>query len=239
MQWIGRQLAFPDVETATDEGIVAVGGDYRWERLLLAYRSGIFPWGNRRDPPMWWSPDPRFVLYPEALRVQKSMRPLLHRRAFTVTYDTAFREVIVKCALTLRDGQPGTWITPALAQGYVDLHDRGYAHSVEARDAGGRLVGGLYGVALGRIFCGESMFADVSNASKYAFIHLVRNLRRRGYWLVDCQMHTPHLERFGGEFVSRREFSRQVGLNAAEETERGSWTGAMTDDALDDRESAP
>ena len=224
MHWIGRSLHFPNVEAANAEGVVAVGGDYHWRRLLLAYRSGIFPWSNDRDPIMWWAPDPRFVLYPERLRVQKSMRPLLNRGAFTVTYDTAFREVIVKCATVLRDGQPGTWITPALARGYAELHDRGYAHSVEARDEDGKLVGGLYGVAIGRVFCGESMYADVPNASKYAFITLVRELERRGYWLVDCQMKTPHLARFGGEYVSRKEFTRVLERNAGEETDRGSWT---------------
>lgn len=224
MNWIGRRHAFPNVESANEDGVVAVGGDYHWERLLLAYRSGIFPWGNARDPIMWWAPDPRFVLEPAKLKVQKSMRPLLNRGAFRVTYDTAFREVIVKCALTLRDGQPGTWITPALAEGYAELHDRGYAHSVEAWDDDGNLVGGLYGVALGRVFCGESMFADVANASKYAFITLVRELEQRGYWLVDCQMHTPHLERFGAEHISRREFTRLLERNRSEPTERGRWS---------------
>lgn len=233
--WLNQRLAFPDVESANPEGIVAVGGDYRWERILLAYREGIFPWSNVRDPILWWSPDPRFVLFPEDLRVQKSMRPSLRQRRFRVTYDTHFREVITACGEVPRGGQMvGTWISEALLEGYCELHGEGYAHSVEAWDADGRLVGGLYGVAIGRIFCGESMFALVPNASKYTFIHLVRNLRRRGYWLIDCQMKTDHLARFGASPIPRREYTRTLALNEAEPTDRGPWTNLMSDEALDD-----
>ncbi len=234
MNWLSTRLAFPNVESATSEGIVAVGGDYRWERILLAYRLGIFPWSNTSDPIVWWSPDPRFVLFPDRLKVQKSMRSTIRQRRFGVSYDTHFRAVITACGLVPRGGEMvGTWISDALLEGYVALHEQGLAHSVEVWEDG-TLVGGLYGVAIGRVFCGESMFALEPNASKYGFIHLVRNLRRRGYWLVDCQMPTPHLERFGAEPISRREYIRTLRLNDAEATDRGPWTTLMTDDALDD-----
>ena len=181
---------------------------------------------DRPDPILWWSPDPRFVLYPERLRVQKSMRPLLNRRAFRLSYDTAFERVIRVCARSPRGGQPvGTWISEPLIAGYVGLHEAGYAHSVEAWDADGRLVGGLYGVAVGRIFCGESMFAVAPNASKYAFIQFVRDLERRGYALIDCQIPTEHLARFGAEAISRREYTRALARYAAEGSDQGSWAG--------------
>ncbi len=224
MKWLGPELVFPPVESASHDGLLAVGGDYAWPRILVAYQKGIFPWSNPQDPILWWSPDPRFVLFPEQLRIQKSMRPLLTRGAFEITYDTAFGEVIRACGKSPRGGQQvGTWISDPLIQGYTELHEQGFAHSIEARDSSGALVGGLYGVAIGRVFCGESMFAEVPNASKYAFIQLVQQLQRRGYWMIDCQMPTEHLERFGAESISRREFVRILERNATEPTDRGSW----------------
>ncbi len=163
------------------------------------------------------------------------MRSSLRQRRFSVSYDTQFRAVITACGLVPRGGEMvGTWITDELLEGYCELHRQGYAHSVEAWDEDGYLVGGLYGVAIGRVFCGESMFALTPNASKYAFIHLVRNLRRRGYTLIDCQMPTEHLERFGAEPISRRHYIRTLRLNDAEPTDLGPWTTLMNDDALDD-----
>ena len=224
MKWLGPDLSFPAVESATPDGLVAIGGDYRWQRILAAYVRGIFPWSNPRDPILWWSPDPRFVLYPDQLRIQKSMRSLLNRGAFRLSYDTAFERVIRACSDSPRGGEPvGTWISEALIRGYTDLHEQGFAHSVEAWDESGELVGGLYGVAIGRVFCGESMFAAAPNASKYAFIHLVRDLQARGYELIDCQMPTEHLARFGAEAISRREFVRTLERQDLGETERGKW----------------
>lgn len=241
MVWLSPGGAFPDPSRADARGILAVGGDYAPERLLAAYRRGIFPWSSVGDPIVWWSPDPRYVLFPDELVVQRSMRPYLNQRRFRVTYDTHFREVIVACAHSPRGGeQVGTWITADLARGYAALHDRGYAHSVEVWTEDGELAGGLYGVAIGRVFCGESMFTRVSNASKYAFIHLVKNLRRRGYWLVDCQMPTAHLAGLGAQSIPRDEFVALLTRNDAEPTDVGPWTDLMNDDALEDKlPSAP
>ncbi len=233
--WLVPGADFPDPERADAQGILAAGGDYSPARLLDAYRRGIFPWSSVGDPIVWWSPNPRFVLYPDELVVRRSMRPYLNQRRFRVTYDTHFREVIVACAKSPRGGeQVGTWITGPLARGYAALHDRGYAHSVEVWTPDGELAGGLYGVAIGKVFCGESMFTNVSNASKYAFIHLVKNLRRRGYWLIDCQMPTDHLLGLGGASIPRRTFTEVLRRNERESGDVGPWTDLMSDDALDD-----
>ena len=214
--------------------MLAVGGDYSWQRLHRAYTLGIFPWSNPDDPILWWSPDPRYVLYPEHLRIHRSMRPYINQRRFRVTYDTRFAEVVEACSQSPRQGKDvGTWISTELAQGYTELHRQGFAHSVEVWDAEGHLVGGLYGVAIGRVFCGESMFTRASNASKYGFIHLVKNLIARGYGLIDCQMQTNHLESLGAAAIPRRKFSEILRRNASEPTDRGSWTDLMTDAALD------
>ena len=234
--WLLPGSDFPPVDTANAEGVVAVGGDYGWRRLLRAYVRGIFPWSNPDDPPIWWSPDPRYVILPDDVRVRRSMRPYVNQRRFRVTYDTHFAEVMEACRTSPRQGEAvGSWITDELTAGFRELHARGYAHSVEAWTAAGELAGGLYGVGVGRVFCGESMFTRVSNASKYAFLHLARNLRRRGYWLIDCQLPTAHLASLGAVAVSRREFTRAMALNTREPTDRGPWTNLMTDDALDDR----
>jgi len=180
--WLAPGADFPSVEQAATNGMLAVGGDYSWQRLHRAYTLGIFPWSNPDDPILWWSPDPRYVLYPEHLRIHRSMRPYINQRRFRVTYDTRFAEVVEACSQSPRQGKDvGTWISTELAQGYTELHRQGFAHSVEVWDAEGHLVGGLYGVAIGRVFCGESMFTRASNASKYGFIHLVKNLIARGY----------------------------------------------------------
>lgn len=233
LRWLRPGEDFPDVREANPDGMLAVGGDYDWRRLHRAYTRGIFPWSNADNPILWWSPDPRFVLYPDELRVQRSMRPYLNQRRFRVSYDTHFRDVITACQHSPRQGRDvGTWITPDLLDGYVELHEQGFAHSVEVWDDADALVGGLYGVAIGKVFCGESMFARTANASKYAFIHLVRNLRARDYWLVDCQMPTDHLASLGATAIPRREFMHTLSQNQSEPTERGAWTDLMTDDVL-------
>lgn len=187
------------------DGLLAAGGDLGVDRLLLAYRSGIFPWYNEEDPPLWWSPDPRFVLFPDELKVSKSMKQVIKRNEFQFRVNTAFRQVIQNCSLIKREGQPGTWITSDIINAYTALHQVGYAHSAEAWQHG-ELVGGLYGVLLGKVFFGESMFSHVSNASKFAFINWVRLLREQGVVLIDCQVHTPHLESLGAKMISRDNF---------------------------------
>ncbi len=232
-QWVRPVLDFPNVEQANELGMLAVGGDFSWQRLLLAYTRGIFPWSNPDEPIIWWSPDPRYVIYPEDLRIKRSMRPYLNQRRFGVSYDTCFAEVIDACMHSPRQGQQvGSWIGEDLKRGYIDLHKAGFAHSAEVWDQDGQLVGGLYGVAVGKVFCGESMFTRVNNASKYGFIHLVKNLQARGYWLIDCQMPTPHLTSLGAVAISRREFTRTLESNQHEPTDRGAWTGLLSDAAL-------
>ncbi len=216
-------LRFPPVELASPEGLLAVGGDLRAERLLAAYRHGIFPWYNPGQPILWWSPDPRAVLFPPKLRVSRSLRKTLRQKKFAVTLDTAFREVIEHCARP-RPKTPGggTWITPEMIEAYCVMHERGYAHSVESWRAG-ELVGGLYGVALGSAFFGESMFSRQTDASKVAFVCLVRQLAAWGYTLIDCQMSTQHLFSLGAEEIRRREFMARLEQALAQPDRRGRW----------------
>ena len=203
---LNKTLWFPSVQQATKEGIVALGGDLSEDRLLLAYRSGIFPWFSEDEPIIWWSPDPRFVLFPKDLKISKSMRLLLSKNRFEVTYNQNFQEVISQCALTKRhQQQDGTWITNEMIDAYVNLYRRGFAHSVEVWEAGD-LVGGLYGIRIGKCFFGESMFHTVSNASKYGFIKFIEQLRKEGIVIVDCQVYTPHLESLGAAYIRRSEF---------------------------------
>lgn len=202
------KIIFPDVNLAED-GLLAIDGDLSTERLLLAYRSGIFPWYGEGEPICWWSPDPRFVLFPEKLKISKSMMQLFKREAFRITYNQAFEQVIEACAQSLRPGQDGTWITREMIDAYIRLHREGYAHSVEVWE-GEKLVGGLYGVLLNKIFCGESMFFKVPNASKYGFISLVQKLKEEGVQLIDCQIYTNHLASLGAEEISRKEFLSQL-----------------------------
>lgn len=199
-----EEIIFPPVELSEPDGLLAVGGDLSPERVIEAYRSGIFPWFDRK-PILWWSPDPRFVLYPSDLRVSKSMKQVLDRNLFTITYNQNFKEVITHCAKTKRKGQSGTWITSKMIATYCELHDRGYAFSVESWKEGA-LVGGLYGVKMGRVFSGESMFSLVPNASKAAFIQYVSQLKQEGIAIIDCQVHSPHLESLGAKSILRKDF---------------------------------
>ena len=198
-------LLFPSPEQASAEGIVAVGGDLQPERVMLAYRKGIFPWFESDDFLLWWSPDPRMVLFPNRLKVSKSMRTVLRKKQFEVTFNKAFDQVVEACAKVKRFGQNGTWITPGLMEVYSSLHTQGHAHSVEVWEEGS-LVGGLYGIDLGTVFCGESMFSKSSNASKVALIYLVKELKKNKYELIDCQVPTQHLASMGAESISRTEF---------------------------------
>jgi len=216
------ELIFPDPSLAHEEGILAVGGDLRPERLLLAYEMGIFPWYSRHEPIMWWSPDPRFVLYPDQLKISRSMRPILNQGRFQITYDQAFEAVIRQCRTMPRPGQRGTWITGGMLDAYLSLHEQGYAHSAEAWQ-NGQLVGGLYGVSLGQCFFGESMFAQVSNASKATFITLVRDLQGAGFPFIDCQVYTDHLSSLGAEEIPRERFLQELDQALDAETLRGDW----------------
>lgn len=186
-------------------GVVAKGGDLHPDRLMLAYAYGIFPWFHPMEHPLWWYPHPRCVLYPDKIKIAKSMRPYFNQRRFDVSYNTAFEEVILKCKSTFRPGQGETWISPNLVESYLELYRRGNILSVEVWDKE-TLVGGLYGVVLGKVFFGESMFASVSNASKYGFITLCKKLSQAGFELIDCQITTPHLLSLGAEEISRDDF---------------------------------
>ena len=194
---------------AEPDGLLAAGGDLSMERLLLAYRHGIFPWYEGRHI-LWWCPDPRFVLFPGELKESKSMKQLLKRGVFDFRTDTAFAEVISNCKTIARKGQENTWITDEVKMAYTRLHVAGYAHSAETW-LGGELVGGLYGIRMGRVFFGESMFSKASNASKYAFIRLVRQLRDEGVELIDCQVYTEHLESLGARMIPRDNFISLLG----------------------------
>jgi len=204
---LSDSLVFPDVRTASPEGILAFGGDLRPERLLLAYRNGIFPWYSEGEPIIWYSPDPRMVLMPGDLKISKSLRQMLRRHQWTITWDKDFEQVITRCQKAPRKGQRGTWITGEMRQAYLRLHEMGHARSVEVWD-GDVLVGGLYGVDLGNVFCGESMFSAVSNTSKVAFIELVRRLESLDYRFIDCQVYNEHLASLGAREVSREKFLR-------------------------------
>ncbi len=214
-------LDFPPVAAASPEGLLAVGGDLRPERLLAAYRRGIFPWYSDGQPILWWSPDPRAVLFPEKLEISRSLHKTLRAGKFTVTMDTCFRDVMTACAEP-RPKSGGTWITPAMIEAYVKLHELGYAHSVEVRHEGG-LVGGLYGLALGGAFCGESMFARATDASKVALVQLARQLARWNFLLVDCQLPTPHLASLGAQEMPRGEFLRVLEQALTLPERRGVW----------------
>jgi leucyl/phenylalanyl-tRNA--protein transferase len=223
--WKGlrRRALFPPVAWASPEGVLAVGGRPDAATLKEAYGRGIFPWPHEGVPLLWFCPDPRFVLLPEAAHVSRSLRREMRRGAFGVRADTAFREVIGRCSQQPRPGQGGTWITPEMIAGYTALHDEGLAHSIEAwRD--GRLVGGLYGISLGGVFFGESMFADVPNASKVAFATLLANLVRWRFSLVDCQSYTDHLASFGAVEWPRRRFLSVLKQALAASTRQGRWT---------------
>jgi len=219
--YLGAEPVFPPAENSDPDGILAVGGDLSPERLIEAYTHGIFPWYSSETPIIWWSPDPRFVIYPHKVKVSKSMKQILKRNFFDIRYDTSFREVITACS-GKRKREKGTWITPEMIEAYVTLHNIGFAHSIEAwRD--GNLAGGLYGVSLGGMFFGESMFSRESNASKAAFIILADNLLRLGFDLIDSQVHTDHMESLGAVEMDRAAFLKLVTQSVKRETITGNW----------------
>ncbi len=214
------RLVFPDPERATPDGIVAYGGDLHPSRLLLAYRSGIFPWYSKGDPILWWSPDPRLIMELEDFRLRRSLKKRLKR--FEIRFDTAFERVMRECATVPRPGQRGSWILDEVIEAYSELHALGYAHSIEAY-LDGELAGGLYGIAIGRVFCGESMFARRSDASKAAFAVLVERLKEWGFDFIDCQVPTAHLKSLGAVEVPRHLFLER--LKRAVEAD-AAWDGA-------------
>ncbi|MCY1481374.1 Leucyl/phenylalanyl-tRNA--protein transferase [compost metagenome] len=205
MYFLTKELFFPPVNETDEDGILAIGGDLSPERLLLAYKSGIFPWFDEDEPILWWSPEERMVLFPNEFSVSKSMRNILNRGVFKVTFNQNFKEVISNCSSIKRDGQRGTWITDGMIEAYSKLNEMGIAKSVEVWQED-ILVGGLYGIDLGHIFCGESMFSKVSNASKVAFVSLVKKLKEENYKLLDCQVHNDHLESLGAREIPREDF---------------------------------
>jgi leucyl/phenylalanyl-tRNA--protein transferase len=219
---LGPEAVFPHPETASRAGIVAVGGEPSPERLLVAYASGIFPWPHEGLPLLWFSPDPRFVVVPARAHVPGSLRKRIRRGEYEVRTDTAFRAVMEGCRTIPRPGHPGTWINDDMVAGYTALHELGFAHSVEAW-RGGELVGGLYGVSLGSMFTGESMFARAPDASKVAFVTLLGNFVEWGFGFVDCEVETPHLARFGGESWSRSAFLDALSSAIEVPTRRGRW----------------
>ena len=219
---LSNSLSFPPPHLAIQEGLLAIGGDLSVERLVQAYKQGIFPWYAEDDPILWWSPDPRLVLYPGDLHVSRSLSRLIRRKPFTVTVDRAFRLVIQACAGSRGPDHPGTWIVPEMITAYERLHTAGLAHSVEVwQDID--LVGGLYGVSLGGAFFGESMFSRVSNASKVALVYLVRMLHQAGIELIDCQVTTAHLMRFGAREIPRNQFLQDLQQALRKPTIQGRW----------------
>lgn len=216
-------FVFPHPLSADSDGLLCFNGDLHPQRLLLAYQFGIFPWYSADQPLMWWFISPRLVVFPDKLKVSKSMRNILNRKMYRVTFDTAFAQVIQACRNIPRAGQLGTWITDEMQAAYNELHDMGHAHSVEVWQ-GEELVGGLYGISLGKIFYGESMFSTQSNVSKVAFIHLVRRLGSEGFTLVDCQQDTPHLRTLGAELINEDLFMAYLRKNALVAHKPGSWS---------------
>ena len=202
------EIMFPNPELAEEDGLLAIGGDLRWERLLLAYCNGIFPWYSDDEPILWWCPKPRFIIKPNEVKISKSMKRVFNKGEFKVTFNNDFEGVISKCK-ELRENKEGTWITDDMKQAYINLFNKGFALSVEVYK-GDKLVGGLYGVNIGRCFFGESMFSTETNASKVALISICKRLEEENYLFLDCQMHTNHLESMGGKFVSWEEFKEML-----------------------------
>jgi len=230
LPWFGADdyLQFPSIEDSTEEGIVAVGGNLSPGVLLSAYRQGIFPWYNEGDEILWWSPDPRFVLFSEKLRISKSMKKEIRKQKYDVVLDVNFEEVIRSCRTSVRKGQGGTWITEDMVNAYCELNKLGWTHSVEVR-TNGELVAGLYGVSLGKVFFGESMFTKVSNGSKIAFILLTLYLKEKGFSIIDCQDHTNHLESLGAENINRKEFYRKLNSELSYPDLKGRWDEIFPD----------
>ena len=207
MYFLTKELYFPPVEEASYEGILAIGGDLSKERLLFAYNNGIFPWFNENEPILWWAPQERMVVNPHDYKISKSLRNIINRNIFEITINKDFEAVISNCQIIKRKGQEGTWITNDIIQSYIELHKLGKAMSFEVWQ-NKELVGGLYGVDLGNVFCGESMFSTVPNASKVAFVTLIEYLKTNNYKLLDCQVHNDHLEKLGAFEISRDTFMK-------------------------------
>ena len=205
---LDKKIIFPPVDLAEPDGLLAMSGDLSTERLLLAYRSGIFPW-YEGDTILWWCPDPRFILFPSELKISKSIRSLLNKNEFEFTINKAFTRVIHYCKETKRPGQDGTWITDEVEKAYTKLHELGYAHSAEVWK-NDELAGGLYGIRLGNVFFGESMFSKLNNASRYAFIKYVQQLKAEGIELIDCQIYTEYLESLGAKMIDRKDFVNRL-----------------------------
>ena len=212
--YLEDKLEFPDPEEADSEGLLALGGSLKPDWLLAAYRKGIFPWFNEGDPILWWSPNPRMILYPTDFKRSKSFRNVINQNKYTVTFNCAFEEVLDSCGSIRRPGQAGTWITPDMKTAYVELHEMGWCHSVEVWNEKKQLVGGLYGVGMGRVFFGESMFSTVSNASKIALHYLTKRLLELEVAIIDCQVYTKHLESLGAEMIPRAEFIDLLDIHA-------------------------
>ena len=205
---LSDEIMFPNPDLAEEDGLLAVGGDLSFERLILAYCNGIFPWYSEGEPILWWCPKPRFIIKPSEINISKSMKRVFNKGEFKVTFDKDFNEVIKNCK-ELRENKEGTWITDDMKEAYINLFNKGFASSVEVYK-NEKLVGGLYGVKIGRCFFGESMFSTETNASKLALISMCKKLEREGYLFLDCQMHTNHLESMGGKFVSWEEFKEML-----------------------------
>jgi leucyl/phenylalanyl-tRNA--protein transferase len=223
MNVLGKELKFPPVDMANKDGLLAIGGDLKLERIMLAYNQGIFPWYSDETPIMWWSPDPRFVLFPSKLKISKSTRQLLRKNPFKITFDRRFEEVIRQCQNAPRKEQDGTWITDELVNAFIKLHKKGFAHSVEVWQ-NNELVGGLYGLSIGKVYFGESMFSKVSNASKVGFITLVQEMQKRGISLVDCQVHTDYLESLGAEHITRDNYMGHLEVLLDFDSLNGAWS---------------
>ena len=217
-----RKLEFPNLDEADESGLLALGGDLSIDRLKLAYSKGIFPWYEKGMPILWWSPNPRMVLFPDKVIISHSLKQIIKKQHFTITIDTAFEKVIKNCAQTPRKGEKGTWITREMKNAYIDLHKAGFAHSAEAW-LDGKLVGGLYGVAIGKAYFGESMFHHVTNASKVAFFHLVEKLSSWDFKIIDAQVYTNHLESLGGEMIPRSQYIQILEKALLLEDGPGSW----------------
>ena len=206
MYLLNRDLVFPHPDYSNDYGLLAIGGDLSPQRLELAYYNGIFPWFEDEDQIAWWSPDPRMILYPSEVKVSKSMRKFIRDCNYKLTIDSDFEKVVQNCSIIERKDQDGTWILESMREAYTKLHKSGLAHSIEVWDEENNLIGGLYGVNIGKVFCGESMFSKRSNASKYAFIYLAKLLEQKNYKFIDCQMHTDHLASLGAKEIDRDKF---------------------------------
>jgi leucyl/phenylalanyl-tRNA--protein transferase len=215
-------IEFPTPHLASKDGLLAVGGDLSQERLLLAYRMGIFPWFSNNEPILWWSPDPRLVLYPHEIKISKTLRKIIKKDVFSVTMDLAFNEVINECAQVRVQKNEGTWIVKEMIDAYCNLHEAGFAHSVEVWHQG-YLAGGLYGVSLGKCFFGESMFTRISNASNVGLVKLVEHLKELSFDMIDCQVPTEHLTRFGARQIPRMRFLHKLENSLKAPTKRGKW----------------